>query len=241
MKTTKAKQEQTRRAILQAAVDLISAQGYQDTTMKQVAREAGIGDATVYKYFPSKEKLLLGFLEQCVQDALAETLATPEFADFTLHEKLQRLLDVLLFFLDEERDFVEICREAISNSPLLLMRDQIPGHGELKQQILDFLREAEEREEIVPCGFKPLLSSLFIDYMMIVVLYWLKDKSEENADTTQLIDLTLEIFVLILQTGIINKCIDLGSFMLRNQLARVLRSGSGVFDLLKLAKRGLGG
>jgi AcrR family transcriptional regulator len=47
----------TRRSILQAVARMI--QGGQKPTMTEVAREAGVGRATVYRYFPSLEALLL--------------------------------------------------------------------------------------------------------------------------------------------------------------------------------------
>lgn len=243
MKTSKSQQNQTQRKILAAAISLMTAHGYEKTTMKEIAREAGIGDATIYKYFPSKEKLLLGFFEASVKTALADTLATPDLADYGLQERLQRLLDAMLDVLRPERGFVQICREVIGNSPLLIMRDQIPGHAEMKAQILVFLEQAEEQGEIVPFDFKPVLASLMMDYVLVLVLYWLKDESKQEADTTQLIDLTLEILLLVLQSGIINKFTELLSFMLRNQMARILRSGmngTGLLDLLKIAKKGLG-
>ncbi len=240
MKTSKSQQNQTQRKILAAAVSLMTAQGYEKTTMKEIARTAGIGDATIYKYFPSKEKLLLGFFEASVETALADLLATPDLAEYSLQERLQRMLDALLDVLREERDFVQICRDVMGNSPLLLMREHIPGHALMKAQILAFLEEAEEQGEIVPCDFKPLLASLMMDYVLMLVQYWLKDESKQEADTTQLMDLTLEILLVVLQSGIINKFIELISFMLRNQIARVLRSGTGLLDLLKMAKKGLG-
>ncbi len=168
-------------------------------------------------------------------------MATPDFENYTLLEKLQRLLDAILYLLAQDRPFVEISRRVIGNSPLLLMRDQIPGHAALKATILDFLQQAEAQEEIAPCAWKGTIATLFLDYLLLVVLYWLNDKSRDNADTTQLVELTLEILVLLLASGLINKVTEFGSFMLRNQLARLLGNGSGLFDVLKLAKRTLGG
>jgi TetR/AcrR family transcriptional regulator of autoinduction and epiphytic fitness len=44
---------------------------------------------------------------------------------------------------------------------------------------------------------------------------------------------------LALQSGVINKLTELAGFLLRSQLTRVLQNGSGLLDMLKLAKRGL--
>ena len=49
MKTTRQQQDATRRQIVASAVDLMTRQGFDGTTMKDIARAAGIGDATIYK------------------------------------------------------------------------------------------------------------------------------------------------------------------------------------------------
>jgi AcrR family transcriptional regulator len=53
-----------RRDILDAALDLFSNQGYQATTMTQIAARAGIARATLYSQFPTKETLLKALLQE---------------------------------------------------------------------------------------------------------------------------------------------------------------------------------
>jgi AcrR family transcriptional regulator len=239
MKTSKSQQEQTRRHILRTAVDLMTEHGYDATTMKQIARGAEIGDATIYKYFPSKEKLLLAYFELCIQIALEMTDETPDLQNYTLQERLQRLVDALLELLLADREFVEMTRKVVGNSPLLMMRDSLPGQQVLKSQVIAFVTDAEESGEIAPCDFKNLLGGLFADYLFAIIAYWLKDESEEFSDTTQLVDLTLAVLVLALKSGVVNKLSELTGFLVRNQLSRLMQNGSGLLDLLKLAKRGM--
>ncbi len=240
MKISKSQQEQTRRHIIRTAVDMMTEHGYDATTMKQVARTAGIGDATIYKYFPSKEKLLLGYYELCIEVVLELTLETPGFEEFGLQERLQRLVDALLELLLADREFVAITRSVVGKSPLLMMRDNMPGQQALKEQIVAFIDAAEQSGEIAACDFKNLLGGLFADYLFAVIAYWLKDESEEFSDTTQLVDLTLAVLVLALKSGVVNKLSELAGFLVRNQLSRLMQNGSGLLDMLKLAKRGLG-
>ena len=240
MKISKSQQEQTRREIIRAAVDLMTEQGYDASTMKQIARKAGIGDATIYKYFPTKEKLMLGYYELCIAIVLEQTLETPGFAEFGLQERLQRLVDALLELLLADREFVAITRSVVGKSPLLMMRDDMPGQQALKEQVVAFIDAAEQSGEIAACDFKNMLGGLFADYLFAVIAYWLKDESEEFSDTTQLVDLTLAVLVLALKSGVVNKLSELAGFLLRNQLSRVMQNGSGILDLLKLAKRGMG-
>ena len=240
MKISKFQQEETRRLIIRTAVDLMTEQGYDETTMKQIARAAGIGDATIYKYFPSKEKLMLGYYQLCINIALEQTLQTIGFEEFGLQERLQRLVDALLELLLADREFVAITRSVVGKSPLLMMRDNMPGQKELKEQVVAFIEVAEKTGEIAACDFKSLLAGLFADYLFAVIAYWLNDDSEEFSDTTQLVDLTLGILVLALKSGLINKASELAGFLVRNQLSRVMQHGSGILDILKLAKRGMG-
>ena len=84
MRTTKAQQAKNHRHIIQTAVDLMSQHGFEGTTMKQIARAADIGDATIYKYFPTKEKLITAYFEQAIADALARADKAPWSKDFSL-------------------------------------------------------------------------------------------------------------------------------------------------------------
>ncbi len=54
--------EQTRLQIIQAATRLFTQQGYHGTSMRQVAREAGIALGGIYNHFPSKEALFVAIL-----------------------------------------------------------------------------------------------------------------------------------------------------------------------------------
>lgn len=236
MKTTKPKQQQNQRLILQAAVDLMSVQGFDGTSMKQIARSAGLGDATIYKYFPTKEKLVLGYFEGVVASALADTLATKGFDGFYLQERLQRLVDALLERLLADREFVEVARGLFGKSPMLLMGDTLPGKAALKDAVVGFIEAAEADASIAPCDFKPLIGGLFADYLVAVIAYWIKDSSEEFSDTTRLVDLTLSVLVQALESGVLNKVSELAGFMLRSQLARLMQNGSALVDLVQLAR-----
>ena len=89
---------------------------------------------------------------------------------------------------------------------------------------------------IAPCDFKPLIGGLFADYLLAVIVYWLNDSSDEFADTTRLVDLTLALLVQTLESGLLNKLSDLAGFLLRSQLARLMQNGSALLDLAQLAR-----
>ncbi|MCW2529219.1 MAG: TetR family transcriptional regulator [Pseudonocardiales bacterium] len=66
--------EHSRRAILDAAVVLISDLGYEQTSIEAIAKRAGVGKQTIYRWWPSKGAVAL--------EALDENLGTVvDFAD----------------------------------------------------------------------------------------------------------------------------------------------------------------
>jgi TetR/AcrR family transcriptional regulator, regulator of autoinduction and epiphytic fitness len=235
MKTTRAQQEQTRRQITRSAVELICTLGYENATMKQIARAAQIGDATIYKYFPTKEKLVLGYFDQVAADAVQATLRTPGLTDYSLHEKLQRLTDAVLELILPDREFVAIAHRLLARAPLLL-GEQLPARVSLSQAALGFLEAAEQRAEMPRLDFKATLAGLYGDYLLGVIAYWLADDSDEFADTTQFVDLSLGVLTLALCSGLLNRILELGGFVLRHQVARLMSKRSGALDLLRLAR-----
>ena len=54
----------TRAKILQAAFTLLSRQGYENTSIKEIAEEAGVAQGLVHYYFKSKQQLVLAVLDE---------------------------------------------------------------------------------------------------------------------------------------------------------------------------------
>jgi AcrR family transcriptional regulator len=59
--------------IIEAAATVLAGQGYANTSIKDIAREAGIAQGLVHYYFGSKEELVLAVLRQTCGEMLEET------------------------------------------------------------------------------------------------------------------------------------------------------------------------
>ena len=55
--------EQKRLALIQAAVFIFAAKGFQSATMSEIAARAGVGKGTLYEYFHNKEDLFFAVFE----------------------------------------------------------------------------------------------------------------------------------------------------------------------------------
>ncbi|WP_053139722.1 TetR/AcrR family transcriptional regulator [Pseudomonas sp. MIACH] len=62
-----------RQAISKAAIELFERQGFQNTTIEQIASQAGVSPPTVFKYFGNKQEIILEILHQADQRAIIDT------------------------------------------------------------------------------------------------------------------------------------------------------------------------
>lgn len=65
----------TRREILDAALELFAQDGFFGTSMRQLAREVGVRESALYHYFPNKDAILDALMNETGQEA-ADTLTT---------------------------------------------------------------------------------------------------------------------------------------------------------------------
>ena len=77
----------TREKILQAAFRVLSRQGYENASIKEIAEEAGVAQGLVHYYFKSKQQLVLGVLaivcqDMKLKDAAGEAGAIAAFENF---------------------------------------------------------------------------------------------------------------------------------------------------------------
>ena len=64
------KGEQTRERILDAALELFRVRGFEETTMRAIAEEAGVAVGNAYYYFRAKEHLVQAFYERTHEEHL---------------------------------------------------------------------------------------------------------------------------------------------------------------------------
>ncbi|ABA90331.1 transcriptional regulator, TetR family [Syntrophotalea carbinolica DSM 2380] len=84
---TKAEAEQTRRDILEAALELFHAKGYTRTTLEEIARSAGVTRGAIYWHFKDKVDLFNGLKDEieCSTETRLEDLllvSVNELSDF---------------------------------------------------------------------------------------------------------------------------------------------------------------
>lgn len=82
------RKERTRRLLLEAADAFFREQGFEATTVEEIAAVADVAKGTFFNYFENKEALLIALITERVEEALNELPATAEPAP----ERVRRLL-----------------------------------------------------------------------------------------------------------------------------------------------------
>lgn len=98
--TIEAHRREVRDAILDAAAALVSEHGLLSATMSQIAAHTGIGRATLYKYFPDVESILLAWHERGIAGHL-EYLSQIRDRPGDASERLEAVLEAYAF-IDHE-------------------------------------------------------------------------------------------------------------------------------------------
>ncbi|PLW72300.1 TetR family transcriptional regulator, partial [Streptomyces sp. DJ] len=105
------KKIKTRRAIRRAARLLFEQQGYEATTVEQIAEAAEISPSTFFRYFPAKEDVLLGDgYEPLVEAALRDRPAGEPLAESVRQALLQQLRLQLAQDPEETLQFLRIAQ-----------------------------------------------------------------------------------------------------------------------------------
>lgn len=90
-------------AIVDTTLKLVADHGLRSVTMSQIAEETGIGRATLYKYFPSVEAILVAWHERHVAGHL-EHLSQIRDRSGDAHERLKAVLGAYALISHESRD-----------------------------------------------------------------------------------------------------------------------------------------
>lgn len=88
------KMERTRQLIAEKAFELFTEQGFDHTTVEQIAAAAEVGPRTLYRYFPTKETLLVKFVEEHLFVALDRLCGQPD--ETPLPEAIYALMDSVI-------------------------------------------------------------------------------------------------------------------------------------------------
>ncbi|MFF0158913.1 TetR family transcriptional regulator [Streptomyces sp. NPDC005263] len=175
---TPSKSEQTRALILETAMRLFQERGYDKTTMRAIAQEAGVSVGNAYYYFAGKEHLIQGFYDRIAaeqQAAVQEVLARETGLEARLAGVLKAWLDIATPYHEFAVQFFK--NAADPDSPLSPFS---PESEHARVAAISVHRQvlAGATRTKVPEELRDVLPELMWLAQMGLVLYWIFDRTE---------------------------------------------------------------
>jgi TetR/AcrR family fatty acid metabolism transcriptional regulator len=180
-----------REAILRAAIRVFSQNGYFNSKVADIAREAGIADGTVYLYFKSKEEILHSIFDRAMEEFITEgkrEIETISEAD----KRLRRIAQLHLERLGDDRDLAIVFQVELRGSIKFMQEFSAAGFAEyldiIQQTIVEGQNTGVFRKNLNPT----ICSKILFGALDEMVTNWiLSPKSYRLAPVA---DTVLEVF-----------------------------------------------
>lgn len=184
--------QEKRERILKAAREAFRRNGYEATTLREVAAAAHIGSGTLFLYAPTKEALLIAVFEEELGPVFDSAFATLPPADLKA-----RLLHVFALVTEHHALHRELALPFLREMLLIRYpeRAQLRAFVESWQgRITDLVRAARERGEVADRFDPESLASHIIDLFLAGLRRWMND-SVTRGEYTRALDEGLELLL----------------------------------------------
>jgi AcrR family transcriptional regulator len=206
------KRDATRAQILSAALDLFREQGFDNTTMREIAKRAGVATGATYYYFDSKDAIVLSFYNQAQKDMVPQLENAIAVAK-DLKDSLHRLLRVKIEYFAASRTLLgALAAHADPEHALSPFSTQTRS---IRERDIEFFEKALIASRVrVAADLKLHLPRLLWLYQMGVILFWIYDRSANQRRTDALIEKSLTVVV---------RLVKLSGLPLMQPLRRIVR------------------
>jgi AcrR family transcriptional regulator len=194
------KAEETGRRILDAALELFRQEGFDITTMRDIARKAGVATGAAYYYYPSKDAIVMDFYQRSCTEMQPKIEAAVAHAS-GLESRLRESIRAKLAHFAPNRG---VLRALLRNGadPKHPLSPFSPQTKEIRDIDLAWFRRI-----LVDCGMRiprdlePHLPGVLWFFQMGVIFFWVIDESAEQARTARLLELATKSVVFLIRVS----------------------------------------
>jgi AcrR family transcriptional regulator len=174
------------RRILDAAVRVFAAQGYEATRVGDIAAEAGVAYGLVYHYYGSKDAVLEAVFQEAWGRLIA-AVATAEEAGESAPEQLELVVKIVLRAWRDDPDLVRLLVREVTRSPHI--QDELDQIGQAFATLERIVRRGQDagtlRADVDPRSAAWMLYGALEEVLTGWVLGQLPDDVEAVAAAEQ--------------------------------------------------------
>lgn len=188
---------ETRTRILAAALELFRRHGYEATTMRAIAEQAGVALGNAYYYFRSKEHLIQAFYGRTHEEHLA-AVGTRLDGIRDLKQRLLWVMRAKLETVEPYHRFAGVMFRTAAD-PASPLNPFSPESEPVRQEATALLgRVVEGARARIPKDLRAELPNLLWLYEMGIILFWIHDTSPDRRRTWRLMERSADLIVKLI-------------------------------------------
>ncbi|MDF2669326.1 MAG: TetR/AcrR family transcriptional regulator [Paenibacillus sp.] len=181
------KKRETRKRIIDAALQLFSEHGYEATTVAQITDLAGVGKGTFFNYFDSKETIMCDLQGFWAIDEIMKLREHPG----PYVPRIKEMLVELVYRMQLNRPLVKVMLQGTLTSPFNLANQNEILHT-VYEAATPIVQLAQERGEFNDKYSPEIITQMTVQAFFGCLLFWAMEQGEEKlADQMKL---TMELF-----------------------------------------------
>jgi AcrR family transcriptional regulator len=189
---SRSKAEATGSKILQAALELFREEGFDGTTMRQIADKAQMAVGAAYYYYPSKDAIVLDYYQRScdeMQEKLEDALQSTE----SFEAGLCALIRVKLVQFEPNRS---VLRALLRNGadPTYPLSPFSAETRQIRELDVSWFQRLVEQSGIrIPRDLKPHLPTVLWFMQMGLIYFWVTDDSPQQRRTDRILPLACKV------------------------------------------------
>jgi AcrR family transcriptional regulator len=197
------KAEETGRRILDSALELFRQEGFDITTMRDIARKAEVATGAAYYYYPSKDAIVMDFYQRSCAEMqpkieAAEAALKPAAG---LEARLRELIRVKLAHFAPNRGVLRalLRNGADPKHPLSPFSPQTKAIRDI--DLAWFRRILVDCGMRIPRDLELHLPGVLWFFQMGVIFFWVIDDSPNQGRTARLLELATKSVVFLIRVS----------------------------------------
>ena len=171
------------------AIELIAERGFEATTLRDIAAKAGVSVGLLYRYFPSKQSVVIALYDELSSQYGRQAANLP---DGRWRERFVWALTTSLAVLEPHRVALRALTPVLVGDPEEGIFSAGTAFSRLRVQEV-FERAVSDATDAPRAALAAALGRLLYLAHLAVLLWWLLDKSRHQRATRALISLTREL------------------------------------------------
>jgi TetR/AcrR family transcriptional regulator, fatty acid metabolism regulator protein len=195
--------------ILEAALHIFARKGFQNTTITEISKEAGVSEATIYEYFGTKEDLLFAIPEKISNETFEKSLSILPYIKSVEGRMRAILLGYVELYQDNPHYSALVLLQLMANKRFR----QTPAHAAIRRSaggLLDCIKEGIA-DGTFRKDFDPyLIRSMLMGTIEHLFIHWhMQGMPVRETTIKDMLDPFLEIVLDGIRAGKEQTCLTL--------------------------------